>query len=544
MRKLLKHTKKTFGLTLAAPFIAAFFLFGFALSLLLCLLTDPNFILSIKKMLAYGFYGGAIGGLIGSGVRHIFYNSQPNVSSFDTDIVLNSEQKDELKEFMAKVDDSAAIQVDLVANPAGHVSPQLKGMAGHHAAINIKVGESYLKPIEIGGDGKYYRFPSQEQKLHFNKNELELLYKCHIFLRDQQYSNLVKVYAPGTNDCVTYIDKLIRLFNQNQGDGEFIESNIGRFDRENDSRFAKLSHFALSLFRGSFKDKDGFGKDKSAAGVKPLHKKLNDLNLEDEQVNEAISLLVGDYKRKYKAFKLRFVAFTAILSGLTMGYYNINLLSSFLDPYVNSNLLLLILISLFTYLFILNSGQFIYNSFKANFDPSTLNASQVKYLSTATKHRLNQLLLGEPSSLDTLVTWLHSITDEDKIGVINLLKKDKSQKAKGIGKWCMILIGCITLTMFGSVLLDLNFNSSTIVFGIIIGFSCLLLLNAAKLIKCATLNTDPSTLKSSQIRCLSNETKQKLKSLQDITENDLEKKPDTGIDFSQSPGIINWYLRE
>ena len=285
--------------------------------------------------------------MIGSGVRHAFYKSKFTGPILDAIVIneLTESQAQELNNYMSRIPEDACLEVDLVANLAGHISPTLKGIAGHHAAINIRVNNTLMAPIEIGGGGKYYKFPSQKQRLELNRSELENLYKAHILLRDKYYSNIPSVYVPGTNDCVSYIHNLIQLYNiisLNKIDS----SKIGRFDPENDRVFAKLSRFALNVFRGPVaKDFNETGNDQSLASYSVF---------QDIQDTETLNRVVQqDLNRKIKIFSIKISILCSI--------YAISVCAIFIPYFDNakafyriSNRSVYLSLLLLTYLLIIN----------------------------------------------------------------------------------------------------------------------------------------------------------------------------------------------
>lgn len=109
---------------------------------------------------------------------------------------------------------------------AGHISPSLKGHLGHHTLIRFKINNVADVPLEFGDRAKTPNFVDQSEKPR--KVRGQKLFDMLVLdrrLQDTHESNIrnaVRIYNIGSDDCRTYVDKILI------GTGQ-APTKIGRF---------------------------------------------------------------------------------------------------------------------------------------------------------------------------------------------------------------------------------------------------------------------------------------------------------------------------
>lgn len=158
-------------------------------------------------------------------------------------------------------------EFQICTNSAGHISASLKGHLGHHSLIRFKINGIKDIPIEFGDRIKTPNHVDQFEKPRKVSGQIlfEML-TLDRMLQDTHKStikNAIRLYDIGSDDCRTYVDKILIGTGQEP-------TKIGRFSHQNDTFIGrKLVAPVIGFF--------------SKTNEKDLHRLID--NPEDEKFN-------------------------------------------------------------------------------------------------------------------------------------------------------------------------------------------------------------------------------------------------------------------
>lgn len=176
----------------------------------------------------------ALGGMMRLGDelknRKSLKQSQEKTKKYILDVFFKEipkEQKEHAFEKFLKEDQ----QFQVCSTKAGHISKSLKGNLGHHALIRFKINGIQDIPIEFGDRKRTPGFVDQSEKPRTISGQklFEMLTLDRILQETHKSSiKLINRYEIGSNDCLTYVNKILIGTGQNP-------TKMQRFSPENDT---------------------------------------------------------------------------------------------------------------------------------------------------------------------------------------------------------------------------------------------------------------------------------------------------------------------
>jgi hypothetical protein len=160
-----------------------------------------------------------------------------------------------LKTFFSEIDDNekeehferflqSNQEFEICTTSAGHIAKSLKGNLGHHALIRFKINGVKHIPIEFGDRLKTPNFVDQSETKRVVSGQK--LFEMLILDRRLQEShggtsNAIKIYDIGSDDCRTYVDKILIGTGQDP-------TKIGRFSKNDTTIGRKIVEPLITFF--------------------------------------------------------------------------------------------------------------------------------------------------------------------------------------------------------------------------------------------------------------------------------------------------------
>lgn len=165
------------------------------------------------------------------------------LDTFFANVIINKSDHEKDKVFDCFLKSKQQFQVCAIT--VGHLAKSLKGYLGHHVLIRFHINGVQDIPIEVGERKRTPNFVDQfeEPRQVMGETLFNMLVQDRILQETHKdLKNIIKIYDMGSDDCRTYVDKILISAGQEP-------TKIKRFSKETDKWLAsKLFSPMLLLY--------------------------------------------------------------------------------------------------------------------------------------------------------------------------------------------------------------------------------------------------------------------------------------------------------